>query len=143
MARWIDAAAALTLSVAAWLAAARGAVAHGNHESVDRGSVTYQKLCASCHGVKGRGDGPRAADGLARPADLTTIRARYGGTFDRRAVAAWIDGRTRPEAHGSPEMPVWGEQGLRASPGQGGVGEAFSPCMEELLDFLGHVQQGG
>jgi hypothetical protein len=84
--------------------------------------------------------GERAADGLARPADLTRIAARRGGRFDRREVAAWIDGRTRAEAHGSAEVPVWGEPGLRAPPAQGDGDDAFSPRMEDLLDYLEHAQ---
>ena len=138
MARTLAAIAVAALAGAAGLAFARSSAAHGSHAGVIRGVVVYQRLCASCHGQKGHGDGPRAADGLARPADLTTLGARYGG-FDRGAVAALIDGAARPEAHGSAESPVWGAQGLRADPGQPGA----SRQMEELLDYLEHSQGPG
>jgi len=131
------------LAAALWivpaLCAARGASAHGSHATVIRGAVTYQRLCASCHGAKARGNGPRAADGLARPTDLTRIRARHGA-FDRRAVAAWIDGDARAPAHGSAERPVWGTHELRAEPDAARAGDAVAPRLRELLDYLEHAQ---
>ena len=139
MARTLAALAAAALATACWLGLGRGAAAHGSHAGVIRGAVVYQRLCASCHGRKGHGDGPRAADGLARPADLTTLGSRYGG-FDRRSVAGLIDGAARPDAHGSAESPVWGE-GLRAGPGQ--PDGTVSRQMEELLDYLEHSQGPG
>jgi mono/diheme cytochrome c family protein len=138
MTRTLAAIALAALAGSAGLLLARGSAAHGSHAGVIRGAVVYQRLCASCHGQQGHGDGPRAADGLARPADLTTLGTRHGG-FDRRAVAALIDGAARPEAHGSAESPVWGTQGLRADPGLPGV----SRQMEELLDYLEHSQGPG
>jgi hypothetical protein len=62
-------------------------------------------LCASCHGASGTGDGP-AASGLAtRPADLTQLAARNGGTFPMLSVMARVDGYTR--APGT--MPEFGD----------------------------------
>lgn len=72
------------------------------------GSAWFGAYCASCHGASARGDGP-VADALdPRPADLTAIASRNGGRFDAEAVAAYIDGRTWIEPHGSSAMPVWG-----------------------------------
>ena len=99
--------------------------------------VTYQRLCAGCHGASGRGDGPRAAEGLSRPVDLTTLAARHGG-FDRLAVAAWIDGESRAAAHGDAELPVWADASLR-------VPAASTPLparLQELLAYLEHLQGG-
>ena len=135
MARTLATLAAAALAAAWALALARGAGAHGSHAGVIRGAVLYGRLCASCHGQKGHGDGPRAADGLARPADLTKLGERLGG-FDRAWVAARIDGPRRAEAHGSPEQPVWGELGLRAA----AQAEGPSPQMKDLLDYLEHSQ---
>lgn len=36
------------------------------------GKATYDRWCAGCHGVEGRGDGPGAATMLPRPRDFTT-----------------------------------------------------------------------
>ena len=48
---------------------------------VTSGSSDFADLCAPCHGTSGGGDG-RAAAGLEiKPADLTGLSARNGGTF--------------------------------------------------------------
>jgi len=50
-----------------------------------------------------------AASLRVRPADLSTLAERNGGTFPRERVAAYITGIGRPiTAHGTSEMPVWG-----------------------------------
>jgi mono/diheme cytochrome c family protein len=70
---------------------------------------SYVFYCAPCHGRGGKGDGPVAASLRSRPADLTTLAERNGGTFPRERIAAYITGVGRPiTAHGSSEMPVWG-----------------------------------
>ena len=76
----------------------------------DMGSEYYQRYCASCHGPEGRGNGPAAAALRARPADLTRIAARRGGAFPDAEIATYIDGRFELAAHGTREMPVWGEK---------------------------------
>jgi DMSO reductase family type II enzyme heme b subunit len=61
-------------SIATWLGAAAivlaPAAAEGQTESP--GKVPYDRWCAGCHGVEGRGDGPGAATMLPRPRDFTT-----------------------------------------------------------------------
>jgi mono/diheme cytochrome c family protein len=133
--------AAAALVAAAAFALARGAAAHGSHAGVIRGAVVYQRLCASCHGQKGHGDGPRAADGLARPTDLTALGERLG-RFDRAEVAALVDSPRRAEAHGSAERPVWGDSGLRGEPAPGNASPE-SPQLKDLLDYLEHSQGPG
>jgi mono/diheme cytochrome c family protein len=104
---------------------------------VIRGVVVYQMHCASCHGSTGAGDGRSAADALAPPVDLTRIAARHGG-FDRRRVAAWIDGRERVPSHGDAELPVWGSADLR-DPGA----DPLPRRLDDLLDYLEHLQDRG
>jgi mono/diheme cytochrome c family protein len=54
------------------------------------GAEDFASYCSGCHGATGKGDGP-AADGLAvRPADLTRISARNGGTFPGTKMMAKI-----------------------------------------------------
>ena len=81
------------------------------------GSVSFDLYCASCHGRQGKGDGPTAAALRTRPANLTTLTSRNGGTFPRERVLAFVEGSSRTPSHGSPEMPVWGPtlRGLDAS----------------------------
>ena len=63
----------------------------------------YVRHCASCHGIAGRGDGPAAESLTPRPTDLTRSSA---GLAELMRV---IDGRRIVRAHGSSDMPVWGD----------------------------------
>lgn len=73
------------------------------------GQVIYSRYCAACHGRAGAGDGPVAPGLVRKPTDLTALAARNGGKFPYDKVARTIDGRQTPRAHGTPDMPVWGE----------------------------------
>lgn len=75
-----------------------------------RGSDLFAFYCASCHGPAGKGDGPVASTLKARPADLTTIAKRTGGTFPAARVESQVTGTgtTLILSHGTREMPVWG-----------------------------------
>ncbi|HXK23604.1 MAG TPA: c-type cytochrome [Myxococcota bacterium] len=76
-------------------------------ERVESGKQLYQKYCASCHGMNGRGDTPIGKLFTAPPPDLTRIATRRGGWFPEVLVKEIVDGRFA--AHGGREMPVWGE----------------------------------
>jgi mono/diheme cytochrome c family protein len=72
------------------------------------GRQAFFRYCSSCHGYDGRGDGEVASSLDPRPADLTQLAKKNGGTFPAAAVASFIDGSTRVAAHGTSAMPVWG-----------------------------------
>jgi mono/diheme cytochrome c family protein len=74
------------------------------------GALLFENHCAACHGARGAGDGPLAAELRTPPANLRGIARRNAGKFDEAAVMATIDGRRAVAAHGPREMPVWGEQ---------------------------------
>jgi len=63
----------------------------------------YQRYCASCHGVDGRGDGPAAGALVPPPTDLTRCQ------LSLPELMKVIDGRRTVRAHGTAAMPVWGE----------------------------------
>ena len=65
--------------------------------------------CATCHGVDATGDGPVAGVLKIRPPDLTRLAARNHGNFSYADVYATIDGRM-PLAHGTRDMPIWGNR---------------------------------
>ena len=44
-----------------------------------------------------------------RPIDLTALARNNGGKFDFDQVKKRIDGRNMPRAHGTSQMPVWGQ----------------------------------
>jgi mono/diheme cytochrome c family protein len=76
----------------------------------DSGAYLYRVYCASCHGPSGAGDGPVAPMLSTPPSDLRLIVRASGEAFPRDRVIASIDGRTLVKAHGTREMPVWGDQ---------------------------------
>ncbi|HSF63286.1 MAG TPA: c-type cytochrome [Paracoccaceae bacterium] len=71
------------------------------------GAEDYAAYCAACHGPQGRGDGPAAAGLPQRPADLTRLSDRNGGTFPATRVMAKIWGYTGGR-QGSAVMPAFG-----------------------------------
>jgi len=73
------------------------------------GSYTFRTYCASCHGAKGKGDGPLAGSLRFAPSDLTTIAERSQGEYPGDLVFQIIDGRKAVKGHGGPDMPVWGD----------------------------------
>ena len=73
---------------------------------VSRGAQLFQDNCSGCHGNSGEGDGPAAADLTPKPADLTRIAARNGGTFPTAQVMSAIDGYTRQGTRS--KMPEFG-----------------------------------
>ncbi len=76
--------------------------------SPDSGAKMYNEYCASCHGKDGKGDGPAAAALTPRPETLTTIATRNGGKFPDAKIQNYIEGVDHVAAHGSRDMPVWG-----------------------------------
>ena len=72
------------------------------------GAQLFKRLCSSCHGPAGAGDGPVAAGFKTRLPDLAGIAARRGGQFPDERIRQIIDGRAGVAAHGAREMPVWG-----------------------------------
>lgn len=101
----------------------------------------YTDHCASCHGSSGTGDG-LLADGLTpRPADLTRIAARNGGTFDLVSVMSTIDGYKLPER----SMPRFGDMLAEAEYTQVDTGDGvMTPTPIPLLalaEYLKGLQQ--
>lgn len=63
-------------------------------EEQTTGAADFAQYCAGCHGTGGQGDG-EMADGLStRPADLTQLSKRNGGSFPTTRVMAQIWGYT-------------------------------------------------
>jgi mono/diheme cytochrome c family protein len=98
----------------------------------------YKTYCASCHGESGRGDGPVAEHLRPRPADLTQIARKSGGTYPADAVARIIDGRQRVKPHGNSQMPVWGDAFSRSL--QGGSEESVQLRVQALVRYLETIQ---
>ncbi len=108
------------------------------------GDAIFSRHCATCHGDKGKGDGPTAAILLIKPPDLTNLTNRNDGLFPMRRIVERIDGRDPLVAHGSP-MPVYGDffedvQGvlLKSETGQPIL---VSQPIAELVAFLETLQE--
>jgi mono/diheme cytochrome c family protein len=78
-------------------------------DELRRAATDFYSRCAACHGVKGKGDGPIAGVLTVSPPDLTRIAERNGGVFPEERVFRMISGLDMPDAHGTREMPVWGD----------------------------------
>ena len=74
---------------------------------VDLGKSEFESKCATCHGLKGKGDGPSAGILTKSVPDLTTLSQRNGGVFPMSRVYDTIEG-AGVAAHGSRDMPIWG-----------------------------------
>lgn len=72
------------------------------------GRHLFQKFCVSCHGSRAMGDGPLSESLAPKPANLTTLSVRNGGSFPFWHAYRTIDGRHQVPAHGTREMPVFG-----------------------------------
>lgn len=102
------------------------------------GRTLFLTYCSSCHGTSAHGDGPVAADLLTRPADLTQLATRTEGAFLAAMIQRMIDGRDRYiKAHGSIEMPVWGDAFKR----EGLSEEAIKARIEAIVRYLRSIQQ--
>ena len=84
-----------------------GAVQAG---AVDIGKSEFQSSCASCHGADGKGKGPVSEQLKTPPSDLTALSKNNNGVFPTSAVYETIYGSKTVPAHGTREMPIWGER---------------------------------
>lgn len=119
------------------LGLARGAAAFDAVTLDDySGEELFDRFCASCHGVGGRGDGPVSRTLNVAVPDLTRIASRYG-EFPAARIRDIIDGRGIDMlAHGSRTMPVWGyefwvDEGADVS-AQRAVRNAINKIVEHL-----------
>lgn len=73
------------------------------------GVEMYRTYCAVCHGIDGKGNGPAAPALKQTLPDLTLLSKNNGGTFPAFRVSNVIQGDADIAAHGSKEMPMWGD----------------------------------
>ena len=73
------------------------------------GKAMFIEYCAACHGESGVGNGPAASALKKTPADLTQLSAHNGGKFPEAKVSRFIKGDDVVAAHGSRDMPIWGD----------------------------------
>jgi mono/diheme cytochrome c family protein len=110
------------------------------------GKMEFQKNCASCHGMTGKGDGPLVEFLKQTPPDLTVLSKKNSGVFPQDKVYAWVRDPQRIRAHGTEEMPVWGDRYSKEiiekyGPDYYGPGSSVQERILELVFYLGSIQQ--
>jgi mono/diheme cytochrome c family protein len=73
------------------------------------GPEMYRWLCAGCHGSSGKGDGPALSSLKSKPTDLTQLTRTHDGKFPSLHLTNMLEREPGTAAHGSKEMPVWGD----------------------------------
>ena len=87
-----------------------GVAAAAQAEDFDIGKSEFQSSCASCHGADAKGKGPVSDQLKTPPPDLTMLAKNNNGVFPADAIYQTIDGTKAVPAHGTREMPIWGER---------------------------------
>ncbi len=106
------------------------------------GDVLYGEFCAVCHGAAGKGGGPAAVALAIAVPDLTALAAGNEGEFPAEMVVKAITGDAEMAAHGSPEMPIWGQAFSEARPSWGQApGKEFAQLrIRNLVKYIETLQ---
>jgi mono/diheme cytochrome c family protein len=101
------------------------------------GVEMYRAYCAVCHGVDGKGSGPAASALKSRLPDLTLLSRKNGGKFPDFRVTNIIQGDAVIAAHGSKDMPMWGDvfQGLKPDE------SVVKLRIHNLTEYLASIQE--
>jgi mono/diheme cytochrome c family protein len=101
------------------------------------GREIFMDRCSACHGEDGTGNGPAVGSLTIAPADLTLLAKRNGG-FPTEKVKDIVGGWANLTAHGSREMPIWGDLFATKRPADQQVAlERF----KSLVAYLESIQQ--
>jgi len=106
------------------------------------GEIEYQRYCAICHGVDGKGQGLMTKFLTIPPANLTQLTKKNGGKFPFWQVYRVIDGREEIRGHGTREMPIWGARFQAAANGNdSGSRSQVAGQILSLVFYLQHLQE--
>jgi mono/diheme cytochrome c family protein len=78
-------------------------------ETISAGNRTYNRFCSVCHGKEAKGNGLYKENLKVTPKDLTKLASNNNGLFPWIMMYQIIDGNDITIAHGTNEMPIWGE----------------------------------
>ena len=92
------------------LGLASGTALQAQSMAADLGEFEYMNSCAACHGVDADGKGALADLLKVAPPDLTMLQQNNGGVFPVAAAYDMIEGASMVGAHGTREMPAWGQR---------------------------------
>lgn len=115
-----------------------GHVTAADNAVEESGKARFAQYCAVCHGADAKGDGPFANLMTTKPADLTVLAKNNGGEFPFARVYDAVDGRNLLTAHGTRDMPIWGQEMKDA--GLGSETELRGRLIETIV-YLRSIQQ--
>jgi len=104
--------------------------------SAASGMEMYNTYCAVCHGKDGKGNGPAAEALKVPPTDLTMLTEKNGGKFPQEHVASSIRGDLNLPAHGSKDMPIWGNLFWHMSQGHAAEVQLRVSNLTKYIDSL-------
>jgi mono/diheme cytochrome c family protein len=105
------------------------------------GEETFDRFCASCHGVGGEGDGPVAAGLPITVPDLTTLQKRQGDRFPEDTLRKIIDGRDVVIYHGTRYMPVWGYEFWVEEGADEAAEKRVDIIISNLIEYIESIQK--
>jgi len=103
-----------------------------------RGQTVFNRYCVACHGRSGKGDGSLAKDLRSSVPDITQMSKKNKGVFPFERIAKLVDGRETARAHGSPDMPAWGDAFQKTS---GTDAETVDQAIRQLTHFIWSLQR--
>jgi mono/diheme cytochrome c family protein len=111
----------------------------------DLGKREFDTNCAMCHGLDGTGGGVMSTYLNRQPTNLTTLAKANGGILPMARMYEVIDGARDVPAHGTREMPAWGND-YRVQAASYYTDVPYDPEMFvrtrilALLDYINHLQ---
>jgi mono/diheme cytochrome c family protein len=82
------------------------------------GQEMFNTYCATCHGKDGKGGGPAASALKVAPTDLTQLSLKNQEKFPEDLIFQVLTYGPSIAAHGSEEMPIWGDLFKTLNPGR-------------------------
>lgn len=130
------------IGMAALFALAACVLPGATSEPQTSGSADFAEFCAGCHGAGGAGDGEMAAGLAQKPADLTGLSARNGGTFPTTRVMAQIWGYTGGKDGGRvmPQFAALLDGALVPYDGGDGIATPTPVRLVDLAEYLKALQ---
>ncbi|MDW3094816.1 MAG: hypothetical protein R8G33_04000 [Gammaproteobacteria bacterium] len=78
--------------------------------TIEAGNKSFYRFCSICHAPNGEGNGMFSDHLVTNPPDLTRLSKNNNNNFPWIDLYKIINGNDINPEHGTPEMPIWGNQ---------------------------------